>query len=304
MPEHPWGLISLDWSVAKNVWLKHGRNRTNCEAVSTEGCRRLKAAGKAQRCFIYHNMELALEWEESQKKVMYEPRYADYFLRYHNGTIYNTARAEGDQFYWNFSNPAAAEYFINSVVASVSDTAVDGTFTDDVSGLPAEHPNVPRELGMESAEVSALQAATQEAHGRLMTALIAAGKYNWQAFTSTTDADKGNSAGPRITQKSCTSFMRRFCDPAMQKYSFMMDAGGADNQTIAAFLIARAPISYIGKGWESDDSSWHDVFLLQPGEPMGACTETMSGVFTRQWTAGVAKLDCNAWSSELPFPRL
>ena len=60
-PNNSWALVSLDWSVAKDVWLAHGRNRSNCEAVSAEGCRRLKAAGKATRCFIYHNMELALE---------------------------------------------------------------------------------------------------------------------------------------------------------------------------------------------------------------------------------------------------
>ena len=55
-PVHEWGLISLDWSVAKSVWMANGRNATNCEFISTEGCRRLKAAGKATRCFIYHNM--------------------------------------------------------------------------------------------------------------------------------------------------------------------------------------------------------------------------------------------------------
>lgn len=97
----PWGLISLDWSVARSIWYgngsnpKPGRNHTNCEEVSTTGCRKLKAAGLAAKCFIYHNMELALEWEESQRKVMYDPSKADYFLQYtdgkgnKNGTIYN-----------------------------------------------------------------------------------------------------------------------------------------------------------------------------------------------------------------------
>lgn len=140
MPEHPWGLISLDWSVNRDEWLKNGRNHTNNEAVSTEGCRRLKAAGKAVRCFICgsdpiclhvllilegctspadaclawlhdriltcsidHNMELALEWEESQRKVMYDPSKADYFLQYtdgkgnKNGTIYQEDIGPGDQ---------------------------------------------------------------------------------------------------------------------------------------------------------------------------------------------------------------
>ena len=100
-PNHTWGLVSLDWSVARGIWFKvrtvlllllllllltlwgtqNGRNKTNCEAVSTEGCRRLKTSGKASKCFIYHNMELALEWEESQRAVMYDASKAHYFLQ-------------------------------------------------------------------------------------------------------------------------------------------------------------------------------------------------------------------------------
>ena len=66
----------------------------------------LKEAGLASRCFIYHNMELALEWLESQRLVMYDDTKADYFLQYtdgqgnKNGTIYNEPREEGDQFFW------------------------------------------------------------------------------------------------------------------------------------------------------------------------------------------------------------
>ena len=117
-------------------------DKTNCEEVSTTGCRKLKAAGKASKCFIYHNMELALEWEESQRKVMYDPSKADYFLQYtdgqgnKNGTIYNEGIKYGDQFFWDYTNPEAADYFISSMVASLDDPAVDGTFTDDVGGVP------------------------------------------------------------------------------------------------------------------------------------------------------------------------
>jgi hypothetical protein len=49
-----WGLITLDWSVASNVWLRNGRDHTDVEATLTENCRRLKAAGKTQHCFMYH----------------------------------------------------------------------------------------------------------------------------------------------------------------------------------------------------------------------------------------------------------
>lgn len=46
----------------------------------------------------------ALEWEESQRKVMYDPATADYFLQYtdgkgnKNGTIYQEDIAFGDQY--------------------------------------------------------------------------------------------------------------------------------------------------------------------------------------------------------------
>jgi hypothetical protein len=56
MPKHPWGLISLDWSVANQVWFLGNTSNTTCEATSITGCRMLKAAGLADRSFIYHNV--------------------------------------------------------------------------------------------------------------------------------------------------------------------------------------------------------------------------------------------------------
>jgi hypothetical protein len=45
------------------------------------------------------------------------------------------------------------------------------------------------------------------------------------------------------------------------------------NQSIAAFLLVRGPIGYIGYGWESGDEMWNSSFLLQPGSPVGDCAE-------------------------------
>ena len=100
----PWGLISLDWSVAESVWRKANQNTSTNEATSTEGCRRIKAASPGTRCFIYHNMELALQGLESQRAVMYNRSLADWFLQVTDGngtktgTIYNEpASGPGDQ---------------------------------------------------------------------------------------------------------------------------------------------------------------------------------------------------------------
>ncbi len=57
----PWGLVSLDWSVAESIWLQPNRMNSTCEATSVEGCRKIVAANPGSRCFIYHNMELALQ---------------------------------------------------------------------------------------------------------------------------------------------------------------------------------------------------------------------------------------------------
>ncbi len=91
-------------------------------------------------------MELALEWLESQRAVMYDADKVDWFLQYKwtgtsgNGTIYGEPRGEGDQNFWNYMNPAAADYYVSSVTGVLvdSDGSADGTFTDDVDGLPAE----------------------------------------------------------------------------------------------------------------------------------------------------------------------
>eukprot|EP00729_Bicosta_minor_P014682 gene14682-21420_t len=243
MPNHTWGLVSLDWSVARSIWMKNGRNHTNNEAVSTEGCRRLKAAGKASRCFIYHNMELALEWEESQRKVMYDPATADYFLQYtdgkgnKNGTIYQEDIAFGDQ--WTAAGTCSSNETNRNV----------GVAAESVTRCHNRHPQ---------------------------------------------------QAGAGLGQ----AFMKRFCDPAAQKNPMMMSAGDADNQTVAAFLITRPPIAFIGWGWESDDKKWNDIFLLQAGEPKGLCAEVAAGVFERVWTNGKASLNCNTYTADLPFPSL
>ena len=60
-------------------------------------------------------MELALEWEETQRAVMYNPSKADYFLQYtdgmghKNGTIYNGESSEASPFPQGRSVPASTK---------------------------------------------------------------------------------------------------------------------------------------------------------------------------------------------------
>ena len=305
-PGHHWGLVSLDWAVGKVAWLKPDRRLSTCEASSAANCAALKASGAVKRCSIYHNVELALEWIESARAVMYDPARADWFLQFtdgaghKNGTIYNDRRNEGDQFFIDYRNPAAAAYFVDSIVNVTVALDVDATFTDDRDGVPVEHASLPALLMLSPAEVAALQYATQAAGQRLAEQLAAAGKTCW-------DCLGGYELGPRpVAGASCAPTMRALCDPAAQARSMLMGYSGREappgadlNQTIAAFLVARPPVAFLGSRWQDD--KWSPLFNLDVGEPTGLCAEAAPGVFERAWTRGTARLDCNAWRADLPF---
>lgn len=306
-PGHHWGAVSLDWQVGEAAWLNTtDRMRSNCEAVSAANCARLKAAGVVTRCGIYHNVELALQWIESVRAVMYDEDKKDWFLQYtdglgnKNGTIYNEPRAEGDQFFIDYRNNDAAAYFVASIVNATVALGADLTFTDDRDGIPNEHPQLPATLNMSAAEVAQAQFSTQQAGQWLATSLAAVGKTCW-------DCLGGYELGPRPVQgPTCAPTMRSLCDPAAQGRSMLMGysgrPGGELNQSIAAFLVARPPVAFFGSRWQDD--KWSPLFNMDVGEPLGNCTEAAPGVFERVWTRGTARLDCGAWAASLPFEPL
>ena len=281
--DEPWGLVSLDWSVAKSVWAKNGLHNGTIEATSIEGCRRIKVNNPAGRCFIYHNMELALESMETQRLVMYDPAQANLFLQYTDGhgnktgSIYNERQEPGDQFFWDFRVDAASSYYISSVLSTLASPFVDGSFTDDVTGLPAEHDSAPGNMKLSAEEVTDIQHATADTNGQLIAQAINMGKYVWQAFG---DQD-GVNAGP--TKADCAAWMRARCSASYQDRAItqLFDASNI-NQSIASFLVTRPPIAYLGFGWESDQRQWNPAFRWAVGEPTpsGAlCVESPTNVF-------------------------
>jgi hypothetical protein len=52
VPSHPFGLVSLDWSVGSSIWNKDGPSRGTAEATLTENCARIKAAHPGTKCFM------------------------------------------------------------------------------------------------------------------------------------------------------------------------------------------------------------------------------------------------------------
>lgn len=195
---------------------------------------------------------------------------------------------------------AAASYFVQAIVNTTLQAGVDITFTDDRDGIPVEHPNLPIVLNMSDADVNQVQFATQASGQYLATVLAANGRSCWDCFS-------GDNLLTPPSQATCLDVMRELCLPGTQGSLMFMRTGGnwqSVNQTVAAFLITRPPVAYLGD--RVQDSSWNPIFALDVGEPMNGslCAEGPVGVFTRQWTKGIPKLDCNTWEAELPFSLL
>jgi hypothetical protein len=332
---HTWGLVQIDSSIAAcrtgahadpDFGHPHHGNTTQCEAASRENCRRLKATGKATRCMIYHNFELALEWLESQRAAMYDPTKRDLFLQWPNGTLYSRGSYPdgiGMMLYWNYSNPAAGDYVVASILASVNGSDVDGTFTDDSGGGFPEHGYVAQDL-QDAMNLTQFYHDSNQTYVRLVEALTDAGKTNWQSLSHGRGSGSMTRSlgGMSFRNTTCAAYMRGMCAQAKalpkRPLLFQGPCGESEkngavhchqspnhaNQSVAAFLIVRPALAWIGDGWESDDVTWNAAYLLQPGTPVGDCKEGPLAVFTREWSNGVARLDCNVWSAELPFPSL
>ena len=98
---------------------------------------------------------------------------------------------------------------------------VNGT-CDSVRSLAAgcRHPAVMKRINMSISELTLLQQATRSTHERLVAALIAAGKFNYQAFATTP---------PPKNDGQCTAWMRGRCNntSAQQQTPLFIDMGSS-----------------------------------------------------------------------------
>lgn len=309
----PWGLYSLDWNVGSAVWNASGPHAATIEATTRANCARIKAMHPTSRCFGYHNLELSLEAIESQRSAMFpgEPNYnPEFFLRFPNGSVYNEPGGPGAQYFFNHTNPATRAFFVASVLAALAFPEMDGTYTDDVIGLPSEHNNMVRALNLSAAQIAEHQYATSLTGAALIDAAVAAGKYVWQAFDGDDKVGRDGSL-PGPTPATCLAWMRARCTAAYQAHPVLQQAvpNGVTytpaqmNASLASFLVTRPPAAFWGFGWDGkphDGENWLPQFLWDVGEPAGQCAEASAGVFTRAWSYGEASLDCNTFVGTVP----
>ena len=306
IPSHPWGLVQLDGSVGQELCCWTAAHNGTCEATQAANARAIKAVSPNSRVFSYHNMLLGLGCFESQRDAMYDARYADFFMQFPNGTIYNNPTYGGeavdpvqpgeDQYIWNYSVPAAGDWVIARYPAALG-SDLDGTFLDD-RYFPEEHPQVVQALNMTPADVARYGVAQQATLTRLLSALQSADKAVYYLL-----AEPGAGIHWSGTNTSmCAKYLRAFCTPAWQSQAILVPISFIANTTmsIASFLLARGPIGFIGFGWPSDDFEWRHEFEMDVGEPTALCVEGPTNRFVRPYTYGNVFIDCNDFSFAVP----
>lgn len=58
--DQPWGLVSLDWSVANQIWSAQGKHNGTIERVSQLGCEVITIMSPRTKCFICEYYERCL----------------------------------------------------------------------------------------------------------------------------------------------------------------------------------------------------------------------------------------------------
>ena len=242
----------------------------------------------------------------------------------------------------DWRNQDAADYFVVAIVNSTFLPGVDATFTDDLPGVPAEHPGKSSRPGtsgmsphatslllticlgaevqpathLSNASLAHLQWATQSAEMALASALAIKGKFCWDCIGGE-DGPAGSSYSmnrlpPPNNTAACSMWFQHYCQPRMQGRGMLLSwdpKPTAPRAVMASFLISRGPYAFIGGRGIRDSNppsgnGWHPLFGLDVGVPLELCEETEPNVFSRRWSKGTAKLDCNTYTASLPFKML
>ena len=183
--------------------------------------------------------------------------------------------------------------------------AVSGFYVDDgwrASGPSEMDVNATKDMGMSTADITAMTAAWSANVAAWRQAIYDAGLFEWfMVYGGQQTAPGWSQTAPNST---CLKFMRTNCgadSPSQNGTMFFgysrfthqqaWGPGGelpSPTQDLAAFLITRGPFAWFGYGWTGCADSKHPftrpaALDADYGTPQGFCKETKPGVFERKW---------------------
>lgn len=211
-------ILTIDWANNKHCWHTQNASQSQNSECMVEQARRIKASGGTTKVYVYRNTQQALAIESSSRAVMYDQRYAGYFIRCADGSIYHRATnanngacggvglgprcttgggrscngsSDGGIFFWDFRNASCRKYFRDVVVGGPTGTSseyVDGIFFDDAGPGTQQNPMVEYQnqlraisahAGLSDAEVNDVANATHSMMLELRASMYRQGKGAW-----------------------------------------------------------------------------------------------------------------------------
>jgi hypothetical protein len=178
--------------------------------------------------------------------------------------------------------------------------------------------NATRDMGLTPADLLQLTTDYEATMAELRTRTLAAGKFSWQMLWTGGAPDAKGSTCPqpivRAPPAECTTDLAALCAPGAppqseaMMYAFSPGGCGGDPASlpdaandIAKFLLIRGDYAWIGHGWKACSKTYVFPAALNTdvGTPLGLCTQTAPGVFSRNYTKVSVEMNCNTGSSRV-----
>jgi hypothetical protein len=185
-----------------------------------------------------------------------------------------------------------------------------------IGGATEEDLHCTADMGLTQADTTAITDGWRNMLQRAHTALVNAGGFSWDQFSSFT--------APNATQ--CTAWFRNTCGSnnpyysvaAQQSYTHNADGSFCPlpqfTNDFATFLLVRGPYAWIGYGWVGCSSGseppggggqcyqFPAELNADYGQPVDQyCAETAPGsaVFVRHWSKATVQMDCNSYTATI-----
>ena len=182
---------------------------------------------------------------------------------------------------------------------------------DAIGGPTEEYPNCTVDMGLTQADTTALTTQWAQTIAEVRTEIVAAGGFNWQMFSQSTDAPADSAACRAYFGEQCVpGGGPRAREPWVYQFTDPKAGRALPNVTedLATFLLARGDYGLIGYGWIGCTSASKGALQyyrpaaldVDYGTPLDAgCKEVGSGSFAREWSRATVSYDCDAMRAEI-----
>ena len=251
-----------------------------------------------QGVFVYRHSQMALSWYTVQRAAYNNSVNNDFWMKGNDGKTCVDKNRGGPA--WNFSNPRAADFFVDEVVGELTrETDINSVFFDETD---AEYCGGDTCTGQQLSTSARAQLYKDKIAVLRRTALKLNKAGIWPMFSSVNEVS-ATSSHPQL--RHCplpyTDYFDALKDVGWFRFyeffgpsslpTFMAEVASGlpvvvhapgnmkDNLALATFLLGQGDYSYFGtsNGWTDGGWVWHAEYDEVYGKPLGVARKTAEG---------------------------